>query len=115
MYLYVCVLRRVNLTQANESLPEFFREREALIRVPPPVGLHFLASRQERLRHLLVLLVGKVEGEEAAASAHPAQSQAFGAQVVLEHPVVAARLLEEHGPHRGEGIHPEGEGFRLWW
>jgi len=94
-------------------LREFLGEGEALVGVPPAVGLHFLAGSQERSSHLLVLLVGEIEREKAAARAHPAQSQAFGTQVVLEHPVVAPRLLEEHGPHRRERVHAQGEGFRL--
>ncbi len=55
------------------------------------------------------LVRGEVKGEEAAACSDPAEGQSLRAEVVLEHPVVAAGLLEEDRPDRGEGVDAHGK------
>ena len=49
-----------------------------------------------------VVLLREVHAAQAPAGADPAQRHALRAQVVLEQPVVAAGLREEHRPHRPE-------------
>src|SRR3569832_1005418 len=72
-------------------------------RMPPPsVALHFLRGRDKAALHLGEIGVGEDQAEDEAAGADPAQREPFGAQVVLEHPVVAGRLGVLHGPDRGE-------------
>eukprot|EP00409_Alexandrium_fundyense_P005520 CAMPEP_0185907234 /NCGR_PEP_ID=MMETSP0196C-20130402/6678_1 /TAXON_ID=2932 /ORGANISM="Alexandrium fundyense, Strain CCMP1719" /LENGTH=80 /DNA_ID=CAMNT_0028627155 /DNA_START=1 /DNA_END=240 /DNA_ORIENTATION=- len=53
--------------------------------------------------HENIVLLLPLKRKEQASSANPAQVDTSILQIVLEHPMVAARGLVEHGPH-GEPI-----------
>src|SRR5689334_21737393 len=58
--------------------------------VPPPaVLLHLGRGGDEAARDLVEVGIGVVEAEDQPARADPAQREALGAQVILQHPVVA--------------------------
>jgi hypothetical protein len=69
-------------------------------RVPPPTFLHPLAGSKHAFLCVCEVLVREVEGEIAATGAHPRKVDAFVLHVVLQHPVVTARVVEDHRPHR---------------
>ena len=69
--------------------------------VPPPaVALHLLGGGDETVGDFAEIGVGVVQAEDQPAGADPAQRQAFGAQVVLKHPVVTRRFGILHHPDR---------------
>ena len=71
--------------------------------VPPPaVALHLLGGRDEAVGDLAEIVVGVVQAEDQPAGSDPAQRQPFGAQIILQHPVVAGRLGILHHPDRRE-------------
>ena len=76
-------------------------------RQPPPVGLHPLRGVDELLLQRVVVLVREVHAAQTAPGADPAQRHALGPEVVLQQPVVAAGLREEHRPHRLQVGHPD--------
>ena len=90
---------REHLAQ-EAALDRTIRQRRVL--PPPAVRLHRpRIAATKRARHgLEVALLGVVQAEDQSARAHPAERQAFCAQVVLQHPVVARRLGVAHGPDR---------------
>src|ERR1700737_557413 len=59
---------------------------------PPPLLLHRPGGRHEPIRDRLEIGVGVVETEDQAPCSDPTQCQAFRAQIVLKHPVVARWL-----------------------
>src|SRR5579871_2046581 len=72
---------------------------------PPAIVLHRLGGADETLRHRREVRVGVVEAEDQPAGSDPAQRQAFGAQVILQHPVVARRPRVADRPDRGQVFH----------
>src|ERR1700716_23015 len=71
--------------------------------VPPPaVALHLLGRRDKAVGDFREIGVRVVEAEDQPAGADPAQRQAFGAEIILKHPVVAGRFGILHHPDRGE-------------
>src|SRR5690349_13017691 len=69
---------------------------------PPAVLLHRIGGSDKTVRDGDEIGLGVVETEDQPAGADPAECQTFGAQIVLEHPVVARRLGVKHGPDRRE-------------
>mmetsp|Transcript_11089 Transcript_11089/g.30002 ORF Transcript_11089/g.30002 Transcript_11089/m.30002 type:complete len:229 (-) Transcript_11089:2114-2800(-) len=76
---------------------------------PPAIIAHATASLEELGAELVEVRLLPVEGKVEAASAHPAELYPLVAEVVLEHPVVAAGVGEDHGPHRGVGGNTQGQ------
>ena len=71
-----------------------------LRRVPPPtIVLHAQGRRDKLLQHGLKVGIAVVQAEDHPTGTHPAQGQTFQPEVILEHPVVAARLRVINGPH----------------
>ena len=73
---------------------------------PPSVALHLTRRPDDGALEHRVVRIRKVHAAQAPARPDPAQGHALGAQVVLQQPVVAARLLEQHGPDRPERHDP---------
>src|SRR5579883_1077928 len=69
---------------------------------PPAVLFHLLRGSDKALLHLGKIGVGIVQAEDEAAGADPAQRQPLGAQVILQHPVVARRRGVVDHPDRRE-------------
>ncbi len=78
------------------------RVRRLVVAPPPAVALHRLRGRHEALRHRVEVRLRIVEAEDQAPGADPTERQTFGAQIVLEHPVVARRPGVEHRPDGGQ-------------
>jgi hypothetical protein len=68
---------------------------------PPPVAVHGPGGRHEAVRHGLEVLLGVVQAEDDPAGSDPAQRQAFGTEIVLQHPVIARGLAVADGPDGG--------------
>src|SRR5215470_9717323 len=69
---------------------------------PETVALHRFGCRHEPIHNHREIRVRVVEAEDQAAGADPAQRQAFGPQIELEHPIVACGLAINHGEDRGQ-------------
>src|SRR5579872_5165709 len=69
---------------------------------PPAVALHLFGGRDKALLHFRKIGIAEVQAEDQPPRSDPAQRQALGAEVILEHPVVAGRLGILHRPDRGE-------------
>ena len=66
---------------------------------PPPILLHCPGGGDEPVCHCLEVAIGIIEAEDQAAGADPAQRQAFGTQVVLQHPIVTRWPRVANGPN----------------
>src|SRR5579872_6948097 len=69
---------------------------------PPAVALHLSGGRDKALLHFRKIGIAEVQAEDQPPRSDPAQRQALGAEVILEHPVVTGRLGILHRPDRGE-------------
>src|SRR5579872_5639076 len=69
---------------------------------PPAFALHLFGGRDKALPHFRKIGIAEVQAEDQPPRSDPAQRQALGAEVILEHPVVAGRLGILHRPDRGE-------------
>ena len=65
-----------------------------------PSSLHRLRGRHETVCDRLEILVSVIQAEDQAAGPDPAQGQPLGAQVVLQHPIVARGLGVADRPYR---------------
>src|ERR1700737_1604059 len=83
----------------NPALDRLICQRR--ISPPPAIVLHGSCRRYEAVRDFDKLLRGIIEAEDQATGSNPAQRQALGMQVILQHPVVARRLRVTDGPNRG--------------
>src|SRR5215207_8023958 len=78
--------------------------------VPPPaVALHLFGRRDKTVDHFAEIRVGVVQAEDQPSRSDPAQRQPLGAQIILQHPVVAGRLGILHHPDRGEVADADGQ------
>src|SRR6202050_2734985 len=64
--------------------------------------LHCLRRIDQLGLQFLVVIRRKIHATHASTGPYPAQRYSFGAKIVLQQPVVAARFLEEHGPESRE-------------
>src|SRR3984893_6024909 len=69
---------------------------------PPAVPLHLFGRGDKAISYLRKIRIAVVQAEDQPAGADPAQREPFGAQVILQHPVVAGRLGVMHPPDRGQ-------------
>ena len=76
-------------------------KEEFMLDPPPPVAVHGPGGRHEAVRHGLEVLLGVVQAEDDPAGSDPAQRQAFGTEIVLQHPVIARGLAVADGPDGG--------------
>jgi hypothetical protein len=60
-----------------------------LIRPPPTVPPHRVACRDETASHGIEIGIGEVQAEDQAPGSYPAEREALGTKIVLQHPVVA--------------------------
>src|SRR5262245_22650004 len=72
--------------------------RRSRIGPPPAVMLHGFCGGDEAVRDGAEVGLGVIEAEDQAAGTDPAQRQSLGAQIILEHPVIARWLGIEDGP-----------------
>src|SRR5215475_12972007 len=71
--------------------------------VPPPaVLLHLGRGGDEAVGDLVEVGIGVVEAEDQPSRADPAQRETLGAQVILQHPVVAGGRRVADRPDRGQ-------------
>ena len=78
---------------------------------PPAVPLHRPAPRQGTDPSPRKVRIAVVQAEDQPACADPAQYQSFGAQIILQHPIVAGRPRVAHRPDRREVRHPDRKVF----
>ena len=78
---------------------------------PPAILLHGSSRGDETVGHRREIGLSVVEAENQASRSNPAQRQAFGAQIILQHPVVAGGFLVADRPDRGHVDHLDGQGF----
>src|SRR5262245_66268338 len=64
----------------------------AIFRPPPGIGAHGLGGGDKSLDHGREVALRIIEAEDQASSADPTERQAVAAQIVLQTPMVAARL-----------------------
>jgi len=73
---------------------------------PPTIRLHGLGGRDESIGDFIKVRFVEVVTEDEAAGTDPARGDAFGSQVVLKHPVIAAWLGVQGCPHGGHVCNP---------
>src|SRR6185437_14252720 len=85
-----------------QDLPLDVLVGERSILPPPAVALHLFGGGDKAAGDFAEIGVGVVQAEDQASRSDPAQRQAFGAQIVLKHPVVTGRFGILHHPDRGQ-------------
>mmetsp|Transcript_71014 Transcript_71014/g.157890 ORF Transcript_71014/g.157890 Transcript_71014/m.157890 type:complete len:323 (-) Transcript_71014:258-1226(-) len=76
---------------------------------PPAARLHLLARDEDAAEQLIIVLLLPVEREQAAARTDPREGDTRIAQVILEHPVIAAGGGVHHRPYREPVLELERE------
>ncbi len=85
--------------------------RQSRIVPPPAVLLHGFRGGYEAIGNRGEIGVRIVEAEDQPAGTDPAQRQAFGAQIILQHPIVTGRLRVTDRPNRGHVLDLDRQRF----